>query len=230
MNHEYIQLNLRKNRVPYFNLYDKMKEKRKIKKKLDEFNNFLYTYGLSFSNVEITTIQDNYNLTIAKNRTIDKQAAICQTAKDLTLMSERSYNIFRKALLPNINLSSLLECNLYKQRVNKIWLIGDNDMGSYVKEPVEKIKFVCSKYLEKLGKSNQVKDNTFNILLSGDGVSLTKTQINILNFTFSLLNDGDLSLRGFYILGKINYSILLKLNVLIIIFILRYFQNRKRKL
>ena len=84
--------------------------------------------------------------------------------------------------------------------------------------------------MEKLGKSNQVKDNTFNILLSGDGVSLTKTQINILNFTFSLLNDGDLSLRGFYILGKINYSILLKLNVLIIIFILRYFQNRKRKL
>lgn len=122
-------------------------------------------------------------------------------------MSERSYNTFRKALSPYINLISLKECNTHKERVNKIWSIRDNEMGSYVKEPIEKIKFVCTKYLEKLIRSstNQVKDKTFNILLSGDGISLTKTHINILNFTFSLLNDGDLSLKGFYTLGKDNF-------------------------
>ena len=45
--------------------------------------------------------------------------------------------------------------------------------------------------------------SVFNILLSDDSFNVTKTQINALNFTFSLLNDGDLSHNGFYVLGKI---------------------------
>lgn len=83
-------------------------------------------------------------------------------------------------------------------------------MGSYIKDPTSKIKFVCEKYLEKLGKlipPEKVKDNTFKILLCGDGVNLTRTHLNILNFTFSLVNDEDLRLGGYYTLGK-NFFIL----------------------
>lgn len=41
----------------------------------------------------------------------------------------------------------------------------------------------------------------FEILLSGDSFNITKTHVNALNFTFSLINDKDLSHKGFYILG-----------------------------
>ena len=51
MNHESIEISLRRGRVPYFNLNNKSTEKKRIKKKLIQFNNYLNTYGLSFNNI-----------------------------------------------------------------------------------------------------------------------------------------------------------------------------------
>ena len=71
--------------------------------------------------------------------------------------------------------------------------------GFYV-EPLQKIKFVCKKYLEK--KTARVE--TFRIKLSADGTSITKSRVNVLVFTFTLLNDvkNAQSVFGQMILGK----------------------------
>ena len=40
MNNDSIELNLRRGKVPYFNLRNKLEQKIKIKKKLDQFNTY----------------------------------------------------------------------------------------------------------------------------------------------------------------------------------------------
>jgi len=118
-------------------------------------------------------------------------------------MSAVAYKRFVKTISPITKLSSLYKCDGYKKRMNSFWTIKSNSMGNYLEDPVSKIKFVCQKFLRKIKQNNGiVKDNIFNILLSGDSLSLTRTNTNLLNFTFSLLNDGDLSYQGFYSLGN----------------------------
>ena len=83
-----------------------------------------------------------------------------------------------------------------------MWPVATNEYGSYIIDPKAKIAFVCTKYLEKLTELDEVMtENVFNVMLSGDGFNITKTHMNALNFTFSLINDGDLSHKGFYVLG-----------------------------
>ena len=77
--------------------------------------------------------------------------------------------------------------------MNQIWPIQTNSKGSFISNPIEKIKFVCQRFIQ-INSSEAVKDMTFKLLLCGDGVQITKTHINLLNFTFALLNDGDMSL------------------------------------
>lgn len=209
MSYDSIDLYYRKKRVPYFNLINKSTEKKRLKKKFIQFNTYLSSYGLSFDKIEISNkVKEDFKLNIVENPTAivtnNNKVAICQTARDIALMSERSYSSFRKILNPIAKLPSLRKCNIYKKRVNRFWIIGHNKMGSFIKDPISKIKFICQKYLDKISNFNppeQVKDNTFKILISGDGVNITNTHLKILNFTFSLTNDGDLSRRGFYTLG-----------------------------
>jgi hypothetical protein len=221
MNHESIELNLRK-RTPYFNLRDQLNEKRKIKRKLIQFNNFLNSYGLRFKSIDIcpqTSQTDDFDLNIRQDtETVDK-AALCQTARDLSLMSERAYLKFRETISPIAELPSLDKCNAFKKQINQIWPISvdeadvrdpekiynpsdSNKMGAFIAEPVEKIKFVCQKYLEKMKPPVIIEDNTFKIMICGDGLQITKTHLNLLNFCFTLLNKGDLSHKGFYTLGN----------------------------
>ena len=125
--------------------------------------------------------------------------AVCQNAKDQACMSDKSYKEFRKKIKPAADIASLARCVEYKKKVDQFWHIQTNEKGAFIADPLSKIKFVCTKYLSLL--ENPQSTHTFNILLSGDGFSLTKTHTNAFNFTFSLMNDGDLSYRGFYILG-----------------------------
>ena len=209
MVYDCIDLNSRIRRVPYFSLVDKLKEKKKLKKKLDQFNTYLKSYGLAFNKIQIykhdINNEKDFDLEIESKEPagIDK-VALCQTARDVSLMSEKAYNKFRKTINPIAKIVSLAKCNAYKKKVNEFWAIGNNLYGSFILEPLKKITDVCEKYIDKMGKKTPpepVKDNTLNIQLCGDGVMITKTHLNILNFTFSLLNDIDLSLNGFYSLG-----------------------------
>ena len=221
MNHESIELNLRK-RTPYFSLRDQLNEKRKIKKKLIQFNKFLNSYGLRFKTIDICpqlNQTNEFDLNITEDPTTVDKVAICQTARDVSLMSERAYLKFRETISPIAELPSLDKCNAFKKQINKIWPLSvdetdepdtekiynpsdSNKMGAFIGEPILKIKFVCQKYLEKLKPPETVENNTFKIMICGDGLQITKTHLNMLNFCFTLLNDGDLSHKGFYTLGK----------------------------
>ena len=222
MNRETIELSLRR-RIPYFNLRDKQNEKIKIKKKLVQFNKFLNSYGLGFEKIEIKRMNptNKFALDITEDITVNK-AAICQMARDVALMSEQSYIKFRKKISPIAKLVSLKKCNAFKKQINQIWPLNieesenpdaddiynpseSNRMGASIAEPLEKIKFVCSKYLEKLASQTppeMVVNNTFRLMICGDGVQITKTHLSLLNICFTLLNDGDLSHKGLYTLGN----------------------------
>jgi len=80
-----------------------------------------------------------------------------------------------------------------------------NRMGTSIAELLEKIRFICSKCVQKLASQTpqeMVVNNTFRIMICGDGVQITKTHLSLLNICFSLLNDGDLSHKGLYTLGN----------------------------
>jgi len=196
-----IILNLRWGRTPFFDLNRKDNEKVKIKKKLEQFNVFLNTYGLSFKQKEISNFdnQNDFALNITENLVQNNNAAICQTARDEALMSERAYNKFRKKIKPFAKLASLTKCNHYKRLISSYWQIQNTSCGAFVSDPIQKIKFVCEKYLTC--NPGALEDKCFNIFLCGDGFQLTRTHLNILNFSFRLLNDSDLSLNGCYVLG-----------------------------
>ena len=222
MNRETIELSLRR-RIPYFNLRDKQNEKIKIKKKLVQFDKFLNSYGLGFEKIEIKRMKpiNKFALDITEDITVN-EAAICQMARDVALMSEQSYIKFRKRISPIAKLVSLKKCNAFKKQINQIWPLNieesenpdaddiynpseSNRMGASIAEPLEKIKFVCSKYLEKLASQTppeMVVNNTFRLMICGDGVQITKTHLSLLNICFTLLNDGDLSHKGLYTLGN----------------------------
>lgn len=217
MSYDYIDLNFRKSRIPYFKLSHKLDQKAKLKKKLDQFNTYLKTFGLSFNKIEIVSIESekdkkikdckkDYKFDIVEKPTgTSNEAAIFQTARDLSLMSERSYLSFRDIVKPIVKLPAISKCNEYKKKVNSFWPLRNNELGSYIKDPSSKIKFVCQKYLadkKRLNSGFQVKDNIFKILLCGDCINVTRTNLSVLNFAFSLLNSGDLSRKGFYALGK----------------------------
>lgn len=196
-----IILNLRWGRTPFFDLNRKDNEKVKIKKKLEQFNVFLNTYGLSFKQKEISNFdnQNDFALNITENLVQNNNAAICQTARDEALMSERAYNKFRKKIKPFAKLASLTKCNHYKRLISSYWQIQNTSCGAFVSDPIQKIKFVCENYLTY--NPGALKDKCFKIFLCGDGFQLTRTHLNILNFSFRLLNDSDLSLNGCYVLG-----------------------------
>jgi hypothetical protein len=224
MNYESIELTLRR-RIPYFDLKDKQNEKRKIKKKLMQFNNFLSSYGLGFESIEIKRMNPTKKFTLNISEgdlPSNDKAAICQKAREISLMSEKSYLKFRKIISPIAKLPSLKKCNAFKKQINQIWPLNteetenpdpediynpseSNRMGASIAEPLEKIKFVCSKYLNKLTSQTPkgvVVNDTFKIMICGDGIQITKTHLNLLNICFTLLNDGDLSHKGLYTLGN----------------------------
>ena len=164
---------------------------------------------------------NKFALDITEDITVN-EAAICQMARDVALMSEQSYIKFRKRISPIAKLVSLKKCNAFKKQINQIWPLNieesenpdaddiynpseSNRMGASIAEPLEKIKFICSKYLEKLASQTppeMVVNNTFRLMICGDGVQITKTHLSLLNICFTLLNDGDLSHKGLYTLGN----------------------------
>ena len=59
---------------------------------------------------------------------------------------------------------------------------------------------MLSKIYIKLNR--EITNNTFHIHLSGDGFCIAKTYINIINFTFKVLNEKNDSPKSLYTLGR----------------------------
>jgi len=132
--------------------------------------------------------------------TIREQNPIYQAlkSKDQTNLSYKKYKILRKNL--NKIIPSIEKVNRLQKKVNMVFEPKSNDYGVYL-EPLTKIKFVCASFLKK---NPDYEERSFKIKLACDGTNITKSNVKLLNFTFSLLNDADaMSVFGTYILGKI---------------------------
>ena len=133
-----------------------------------------------------------------------------QGIKDKTNQSNESYGLFRNAIndllrqaKQNYKLASKKKMNSFKLKLNKFYDINTNRFGCYVNVK-EKIYFTLKKISEYMVKNGQsIKDNVFNIHLSGDGCTITRTLKNFVNFTFKVLNENDNSTSGLYTLGNL---------------------------
>ena len=87
-----------------------------------------------------------------------------------------------------------------RQKADKFFKIKNNDNGVFNK-PKHKIRYMCKKFIENNG---EIHNDTFIIKLAGDGTSVTKSGVNLLNFAFTIINDtvNAKSVNGNYILGK----------------------------
>jgi hypothetical protein len=85
------------------------------------------------------------------------------------------------------------------KKVDMIFPIQKNLHGSYVNAR-EKVSNMLRKFLHS-GKS--VMNNSFQILLCGDGTMISKTGFNVVNFSFNILNRKDYSHNGQFTLVKL---------------------------
>jgi hypothetical protein len=140
-------------------------------------------------------------LTILKNHISKSQLAFrWMKATDLLNISNKKYHLLRKLLknspyiLPSKHWITEMKLDL-----NDFFEIIPNDKGFYV-NPEQKIQFVCKKFLID---NPDYQRQTFRIKLSADVTQISKTRIQLLNFTFDLLDDNKeiSSVKSIFILG-----------------------------
>jgi hypothetical protein len=204
MPHVDMSFNIRQ-RTAYFKLNSKKKAAENIKKKLKDFNLFLGSFDLTFRRIEIVERENketnNFNMEIKPKHLATDETFITQMAKDAANMSEKGYINFRKEAnkIQGMRLPPLNRLNTFKKKMNQFFKVHKNQYGAYV-SPKDKIEFVLNKIYQNLKKT--IVNDTFFLEFCGDGTLLTKTRLNILNFTFNVLNVKDLSFRGHYTLGE----------------------------
>ena len=196
-----------------------------IRKRLETFNDFLLSIGLKLNSVEIKKREDTdaepmcveedeeeedkqaqNGFTLRINgkslNSSRSEAELLQTARavDSSNLSMRNYRALRNAL-DYAEIPSLYKVNSFKKRMNQFFELHKNEFGCYVNAK-EKVEFVLGKVHEKLG--GHVENDTFSVKFSGDGTNITKTSVQLLNFTFTVLNDSDKckTSSGNYILGN----------------------------
>ena len=86
--------------------------------------------------------------------------------------------------------------------MNFFFPIIHNTLGVYVNAE-EKIKYVIKKIYEDMSIQTKRITDTFHIHLSGDGMGISKTKTSLMNFTFKVINENNLSTSGLYTLGII---------------------------
>jgi len=175
------------------------RNKNLISKKTEIIQKFCNRIGLKIDEIILSKKNHDSDTKRKIKITVKKNNSSFQAlkAKDQTNLSHRKYNIMRsnmEKILP-----PLKEVNKLQKKVNAIFATNSNNYGIYL-DPISKIEFVCKNFLEK---NLDFKDTSFQIKLACDSTNLTKSNIKILNFTFSLLNETEaMSVFGTYILGK----------------------------
>ena len=192
--------------------------KQNIKAKLVDFSKYLGELGLEVTNMSPISIgpkdpvlegdtdkDAGIPFRINKNyiKPIDSSIMDTLLVTDSAHMSQRAYHTFRTQLdlkdhLPPLNhLVNMKKCfeDTFELRVNQ--------NGCYLKYPLRKVEFVLRKLMENLSRLT-LRDNTLIIKLSGDGKMITKTNLEINNFVFTLINDESVCKTsvGNYILGN----------------------------
>ena len=216
-----IELRLNNKRELYFdhNLTARTKQKfvkMFIETMLVPLSFFLHTLGLDFGRIELVEYKSTeskplHSESAAKIRKIleinnernmtEDSDYISLKAKDAAYLSEKNYANFRRAIgkIRGVTVTSLYGLRKLQKVMNNFYKIAWNTMGRYV-EPNEKLQFVLTKIYHKLNKN--IVDDTFEILLCGDGLQLTRTLTITVTFTFNVINAKDTSPTGLYTLGN----------------------------
>ena len=163
-----------------------------------KINELVLSDNINHSNTEKTKI------TVLENNNSQKYKVFkCVMAKDLTNMSCRKYSLMKSTLkeLNTIQLPGIKQLAKLQFALNNFFKIKSNDDGFFV-EPKEKIIYACQKFLKRNPSFSSTK---LRIKLSADSTSISKTHINVLNFTFTIVVDVEnaTSVFGANILGKI---------------------------
>lgn len=185
------------------------KTKVEIQYKLDDLNEFLKNSGLQFQSVVIVKknieFNEDYELNLLgkrfASRSQNSQVLVMKAlqAVDGANMSQRNYIGFKKQMsiscMPSLNILTT-----FKKRLNQFFDLKKNEYGNFV-DCKQKIEYVLKKIFTK--HSNVVKNDTFSLKFSGDGTNITKSSVQLLNFTFTVLNDQERCKTsiGNYILG-----------------------------
>ena len=176
--------------------------KFRLKKKLLDFNSFLNSIGLALCPQSTIIIRkknvlseaSNFNFRITKDESIEQPSHENKVLKtlgivDATYISERKYKTLRKELDLRDSLPTLYQLKLMKSTFKIFFELERNDFGYFLKYPLKKVEFV----LKKIFDEKPFLKETENIILklSGDGKSITRSNIEINNITFTVINDKD---------------------------------------
>lgn len=185
---------------------------------------YLNSFGLKIKKLELVESNENINNIQTDKASIDRkyknfkkiflfensendndnperQLMLLQNARDEGNMSAVSYSRFRNRInriLGSYKLKHIKKVDLFKYKFNKFFKIYSNDFGCYVNAR-DKIDFTLTKIYRKLNGS--ITNNTFNLHLSGDGLVISKTNLNIITFVFSCINENND--KGLYTLGML---------------------------
>ena len=101
---------------------------------------------------------------------------------------------------------TLKEVITVRKEINELFSINKNSQG-YYNTPLQKIEFACKKFIQVEGEP---RNNIFFLKLAGDGTSITKSNVKILNFAFTIINDYKKTkgVEGQYSLGRNLFIIL----------------------
>ena len=189
--------------------------KVQIKKKLLDFNSFLGSIGLSLSPKTTILIErknpnndeKDFNFKITKEQSIEEpslQNKILKTLSivDGTYISERKYHGLRKELGLHDSLPSLGQLRLMRSTFKDFFELDKNEFGYFLKYPLKKVEFILKKIFDE--KPDLKETDKIILKLSGDGKCITRSNIEINNITFTVINDKDRckTSLGNYILGK----------------------------
>ena len=193
---------------------------------------FLKTFGLQFNKIELVECNDNLaniidriqsteankklQYEIFKKKLViqqsydsnpictDNELFILQGARDHANMSEIAYTKYNREIskITKTKPRPFKKVNVFKKKMNLFFPIIHNTLGIYVNAE-EKIKYVIKKIYEDMSIQTKRITDTFHIHLSGDGMGISKTKTSLMNFTFKVINENNLSTSGLYTLGII---------------------------
>jgi len=185
----------------------KIHKKKSIANEAKHLINFCKSLGLRVNEIVLGPDDGNDEDDFAPKITIFKCNLSDKTktfkflkAKDLAQMSHRSYSVQRQTLMDFQHIPEIKKVSKLQHKLNRFFKIQKNDYG-YFSLPEQKIKYVCESFLlNNPGFSN----TSFKIKLSTDSTSITSSQINLLNFSFNLIDDYEktMSIDGTYMLGS----------------------------
>ena len=185
-------------RKSYFSACDRTKRRHKnlIEKEFENVDDVCRTMSLQIKSVNLESLSPtdrNSNSRIKINvekpsendiATLDEQIFNALQAKDEANLSSRKYRMFRSKL-EHLNIPSFYRVKKLQQRLDNLFKISVNHFGAY-NNPLQKMTFVCSKFLEH---NDKIQNDTFIIKLAADGKVLTRSRVNLLNVTFTIIND-----------------------------------------